>query len=310
LTPAPFDSSRRRVAGLRHARESDPRDLSQRDLATLVGVSQPVIVEWETGRGQGPNERQVAALAAALGCTVEKLSAPQVGAAPRRDALTAVLDGLPLPGLEVEAMRMLRLKPRESPRLSPLPLRRARRAAEAARELRRAAAIRDDLVDIDDVLARCRMAWDYVNVGRGVAALGIATERGAVVGVSAAIRGAEAEAGWDRDASEDGELAPAVRYQLAVQLGHYVLGDMDPVVIDFAVSEVGPPRGRLRWRSGHGAHVFAQKLLMPNDRVRAAARDCASVLEIAERFGVEPLTAAFRLGELDEWREHFRLDYF
>lgn len=61
--------------GFKKAREN--KGLTQRDLATELGVDQSAVCLWETGKAQ-PRAKLLPKIAQILGCTMDELLSPDV----------------------------------------------------------------------------------------------------------------------------------------------------------------------------------------------------------------------------------------
>lgn len=270
LAPSQILASR-----LRTAREE--ADLSQKELAQRLGVSQAAVSTWESGTRQ-PGVDDIYALAEALDVDVYDLLPRKVGP-PLRAVLRAVAEDLEHATL-AQAMEDFVDAAEQLGRPERVAWSRADAPEEAAAEVLEAIAIRDAPIDVELAANRCGVPVLFWPFDSALSGLAIDTAQGAVIGVN-----------------ED-HAPNRQRFSIAHELGHVLLRHLDSFHVDIGTSAEDGNPPNYNWRHERAANDFAAALLMPAPLVMRYHQKTQSVAALAKDFEVSTLAMGFRLKNL------------
>lgn len=260
---------------LRAAREE--AELSQRELAERLGVSQGAISLWEAGSRQ-PGVDDLYAIADALNVDLYDLL-PRRAGPPLRAVLRAVaaeLEQTSLADAMVEFVDAAEALPRPERRVWS----RGDSPEAAAGDLLEQLGITDPPVDVAAVARMSGIPVLFWTFEQALSGLVVDTLHGPVIGVN-------------------NEHAPnRQRFTIAHELGHVMLRHLDSFHVDLgSTSEDGNPPG-YNWRHERAANDFAAALLMSASLITRAHKDVPAVSGLAATFGVSELAMGFRLRSL------------
>ncbi len=251
--------------------------LSQAALAERLNRTQTSISYWEAGR-RSPDVEDLVALADALEVEPADLLVRASANSPhvlfRAEVARLELDGF-ADAVDRFIVAAEQLKT-PKPRLALI----ARDPVRAAQELAVLNDVRHPPVDVAALARWCGVRVLGYDFGADAPLSGflIELETGPVIGFN------EGQFSHGRQ-----------RFTIAHELGHYLLRHHDNFHIDVASAVAHGEAPNYDWRDERAANEFAAELLMPAQLVLAAARDNASVRDLAEKFEVSQEAMGFRL---------------
>lgn len=272
MSPAP---SQILASRLRAARED--ADLSQKELALRIGVSQAAVSTWESGTRQ-PGVDDIYALAEALAVDVYDLLPRRVGP-PLKAVLRAVAEDLDHATL-AQSMEDFVDEAESLERPERMAWPRAEAPEDAAAEVLEVLGIDHAPVDVETVAKRCGVVvllWPFDDALSGLA---IDSETGPVIGVN------------------ESHAPNRQRFSIAHELGHVLLRHLDSFHVDIGSSAEDGNPPNYNWRHERGANDFAAALLMPRPMVLGSFAKNQSVAALAREYQVSTLAMGFRLKNL------------
>jgi len=266
------------VVGRRLAKAREEAELSQDQLALLLGRSQAAISHWESGR-RSPGLDDLYEIAAVLQLEITDFLPQNRYEIGVQAALRAIADRLDQDVLRQDVEKFLKEAEGDAPPAPTIQVESAS-AKGAAEELIKKARVRQPPVDVEELAGACGVRVLQYPFQKDLSGLVVDLEEGTFIGVNRQ------------------HPITRQRFTIAHELGHVLLSEHDRFHIDLESKMEHSGSPLYDWRNEREANVFAASLLMPANWVEAMYRKTPSVGALADAFNVSSEAMGYRLVSL------------